>query len=129
MECGDTEVSQGRADTMSGADDLWNELSPEEQKQIIFERNHNTQIMLVQSEEDYIAVNLNLIEICKRIIKRKVVAEPYTDKDKEMVELALSVINGCKAEIKRSKEEIRLLIKYPVGSKARPYLLLRKELK
>lgn len=114
---------------MSEYDDLWGELSPEEQKQIIFERNHNTQLSLIQHEEDYIQTNLELIEHCKRIIKRKVVADPYTDKDKEMVELALSVINGCKAEIKRSKEEIRLLIKYPVGSKARPNLLLRKELK
>lgn len=107
---------------------FWEELSEEDRLAITKERNHATQLGLVRSDEEHIKMNENLISILKGRIKRLVNKEDYTDKDEESVKLCLEVIKGCEDDIKYWKRDLRLLIKYPVGSQSRPSLVLHKEI-
>lgn len=75
---------------------------------------------LIAHEEWWQEVNKSLMDTCKDIVRRRITKEVYTDKDKEIVELALGIIKSCEAEIKQSDKEIYLIAKYPVGSKKRP---------
>lgn len=75
---------------------------------------------LIAHEEWWQEVNKSLMDTCKDIVRRRITKEVYTDKDKEIVELALGIIKSCEAEIKKSDKEIYLIAKYPVGSKKRP---------
>lgn len=75
---------------------------------------------LIAHEEWWQEVNKSLMDTCKELVRRRITKEDYTDKDKEIVELALGIIKSCEAEIKKSDKEIYLIAKYPVGSKKRP---------
>ena len=82
---------------------------------------------LIAHEEWWQEVNKSLMDTCKDLVRRRITKEDYTDKDKKIVELALGVIKACERDIKIAEREILLLAKYPVGSKQRPNLILRKE--
>lgn len=107
--------------------EFWNELSDDERAEMREAQRKADQEMLLQSEQDWIDTNTSLIETLKEMIGRKVRKEDYTDKDQEIVELALGIIKACERDIKEAEKEILLLAKYPVGSKQRPNLVLRKE--
>lgn len=107
--------------------EFWNELSEAERAEMREAQRKADQEMLLQSEQEWIDTNTSLIETLKGMIGRRVRKEDYTDKDKEIVELALGVIKACERDIKIAEREILLLAKYPVGSKQRPNLILRKE--
>lgn len=107
--------------------EFWNELSEAERAEMREAQRKADQEMLLQSEQDWIDTNNSLIETLKGMIGRRVRKEDYTDKDQEVVELALGIIKACEREIKLAEREILLLAKYPVGSKQRPNLILRKE--
>lgn len=106
---------------------FWEELSEEDRLAITKERNHATQLELVRSDEEYIKMNEYLISTLKERIKMLVSKEDYTNKDEESVKLYLEVIKGCEDDIKYWKRDLRLLIKYPIGSRLRPGLVLHKE--
>lgn len=107
--------------------EFWNELSDDERAEMREAQRKADQEMLLQSEQDWIDTNTSLIETLKEMIGRRVRKEDYTDKDQEIVELALGIIKACERDIKEAEKEILLLAKYPVGSKQRPNLVLRKE--
>jgi wobble nucleotide-excising tRNase len=107
--------------------ELWNTLTDSEKAEMIEAEKKHDQKMLLESEQDWIDTNKDLIEKMKSLIKHKIAKEVYTDKDKEIVELALGIIKSCEQAIKESEKEILLLAKYPVGSKQRPNLILREE--
>jgi TRAP-type C4-dicarboxylate transport system substrate-binding protein len=107
--------------------EFWNELSEAERAEMREAQRKADQEMLLQSEQDWIDTNTSLIETLKEMIGRRVRKEDYTDKDQEIVELALGIIKACERDIKIAEREILLLAKYPVGSKQRPSLILRKE--
>lgn len=107
--------------------EFWNELSDDERAEMREAQRKADQEMLLQSEQDWIDTNNSLIETLKGMIGRRVRKEDYTDKDQEVVELALGIIKACERDIKEAEKEILLLAKYPVGSKQRPNLILRKE--
>ena len=107
--------------------EFWNELSDDERAEMREAQRKADQEMLLQSEQEWIDTNNSLIETLKGMIGRRVRKEDYTDKDQEVVELALGIIKACERDIKEAEKEILLLAKYPVGSKQRPNLILRKE--
>lgn len=107
--------------------EFWNELSDDERAEMREAQRKADQEMLLQSEQEWIDTNNSLIETLKGMIGRRVRKEDYTDKDQEIVELALGIIKACERDIKIAEREILLLAKYPVGSKQRPNLILRKE--
>lgn len=107
--------------------EFWNELSDDERAEMREAQRKADQEMLLQSEQEWIDTNNSLIETLKGMIGRRVRKEDYTDKDQEVVELALGIIKACERDIKIAEREILLLAKYPVGSKQRPNLILRKE--
>lgn len=107
--------------------EFWNELSEAERDEMREAQRKADQEMLLQSEQDWIDTNTSLVETLKEMIGRRVRKEDYTDKDQEIVELALGIIKACERDIKEAEKEILLLAKYPVGSKQRPNLVLRKE--
>jgi len=107
--------------------EFWNELSEAERAEMREAQRKADQEMLLQSEQEWIDTNNSLVETLKGMIGRRVRKEDYTDKDQEIVELALGVIKACERDIKIAEREILLLAKYPVGSKQRPNLILRKE--
>lgn len=107
--------------------EFWNELSEAERAEMREAQRKADQEMLLQSEQDWIDTNNNLIEQMKHLINKRIRKENYTDKDQEVVELALGIIKSCERDIKEAEKEILLLAKYPVGSKQRPNLVLRKE--
>lgn len=107
--------------------EFWNELSDDERAEMLEAQRKADQEMLLQSEQEWIDTNNSLIETLKGMIGRRVRKEDYTDKDQEVVELALGIIKACERDIKEAEKEILLLAKYPVGSKQRPNLILRKE--
>lgn len=114
---------------VSEAMEMWNSLSEDEREAFIKENQRQTQLMLVRSDEEAIATNNNLIEITKRLIKKRINKADYTKEDEEFVKLGLEVIKGCEDDNKRIKRDLRLLIKYPVGSRFRPGYALQKETK
>lgn len=107
--------------------EFWYELSDDERAEMREAQRKADQEMLLQSEQEWIDTNNSLIETLKGMIGRRVRKEDYTDKDQEVVELALGIIKACERDIKIAEREILLLAKYPVGSKQRPNLILRKE--
>lgn len=107
--------------------EFWNEMSEAERDEMREAQRKADQEMLLQSEQEWIDTNNSLIETLKEMIGRRVRKEDYTDKDQEIVELALGIIKACERDIKIAEREILLLAKYPVGSKQRPNLILRKE--
>lgn len=107
--------------------EFWEQMNEAERAEMREAQRKADQEMLLQSEQDWIDTNTSLIETLKEMIGRRVRKEDYTDKDQEMVELALGIIKACERDIKEAEKEILLLAKYPVGSKQRPNLVLRKE--
>lgn len=109
--------------------ELWNSMSKEEQDACKKQRNDILQQDLLQSDQDGIDVEKSLMATLKDMISRKIMKENYTDKDARTVALALECIKGCEASIKEYEKDILLLVKYPVGSKYRPNIVLLKEVK
>lgn len=107
--------------------EFWNQMSESERAEMREAQRKADQEMLLQSEQDWIDCNKSLIETLKGMIGRRIKKEEYTNKDQETVELALGIIKACERDIKVAEKEILLLAKYPVGSKQRPNLVLRKE--
>lgn len=107
--------------------EFWEQMSEAERAEMREAQRKADQEMLLQSEQDWIDTNTSLVETLKEMIGRRVRKEDYTDKDQEIVELALGIIKACERDIKEAEKEILLLAKYPVGSKQRPNLVLRKE--
>lgn len=102
------------------ADYFLEELTDDERAEMEKASNEYETQQLIAHEEWWQEVNKSLMDTCKEIVRRRITKEDYTDKDKEIVELALGIIKSCEAEIKKSDREIYLIAKYPVGSKKRP---------
>lgn len=102
------------------ADYFLEELTDDEKAEMKKASDRYKTQQLIAHKEWWQNTNRELMETCKAIVKRRITKEVYTDKDKEVVELALGIIKSCEAEIKKSDKEIYLIAKYPVGSKRRP---------
>ena len=102
------------------ADYFLEELTDSERAEMKQASNGYETQQLIAHEEWWHDVNKSLMDTCKDIARRRITKGDYTDKDKEIVGLALGIIKSGEAEIKKSDREIYLIAKYPVGSKKRP---------
>lgn len=107
----------------------WNEMSEEERQASLKARHKLLQQTLLESDQEGIDINNELIDKMKNIISKRINKDDYTDKDEEIVALALSIIKGCEKSIKEYERDIYLLTRYPVGSQYRPNIALLKEVK
>ena len=114
------EIDRERRFRLMYADYFLEELTDSERAEMKQASDEYETQQLIAHEEWWQEVNKSLMDTCKGLVRRRITKEDYTDKDKEIVELALGIIKSCEAEIKKSDREIYLIAKYPVGSKKRP---------
>lgn len=99
------------------------DITEEERAELRKAHDNYAQSVMIRALQEDIDNNKRLIEILKSIINHCITKENYTQEDEDIVGIALQVIASCNDCVTLFEKEILDFVKYPVGSKRRPYLI------